>query len=106
MRDASIESGRGISKRLWHNKPFPKHTAWSAYSRERDILLTHEDLVETIPQIESTEHGAPAHAIDDNILPRYRRLRRYRGCVQLIKSVNDPPPTGGFLYAKGGTGVR
>jgi hypothetical protein len=70
------------------------------------IAKTHEDLIKAITQIDRRKDSGTCHAIDYNIFARYRRLGRYRSCIQLVECVDDPPAPIRFLDTESGTGVR
>ena len=102
----SVERRRGVTKPLWHYQPLPKHTAWGAHCRERDVPFTHQDLIESIHQIHGRKDGTLCHTIYDYVLPRYRRLSRYRCSIQLIECMHYPPPSCCFTHTEGRRAVR
>ena len=87
----TIKRSRGIGKPLWHNQPLPKHTARSANRCKRDITCSHEQLIITINQIESTVHSTPCHVVLKNVLSRNRCLCRYSGRIKLVISMHNTP---------------
>lgn len=106
VRDASVERRWCVGQALRHDQPLPKHTAWGADCCEGDIFLPHTDLIVSISQIQGREDGTALHAIDDDILPRYRRLSRYRCSVQLVVRMHNAPPSCCLFDTEGGGTVR
>ncbi|GMF82094.1 unnamed protein product [Phytophthora fragariaefolia] len=101
MEDHAIERGGGVLQSLGHNEPLPEHTAGSTESRERNVTLAHQYLVEAIGQVDGAEDGAARHGVQYHVLARNQGLRWDGGVVQLVESVDDVPTTRGLLHAEG-----
>lgn len=102
----TIERRWCVHEPLWHHQPLPQHTAGCADGRQRHVTLTHQDLIESIHQIDRGEHLAPRHPVQQHIFPWDGGLSWDRVCVQLIESVHHAPTTCGFTHTERRTGVR
>ncbi|KAJ8556845.1 hypothetical protein ON010_g9121 [Phytophthora cinnamomi] len=87
-------------------EPLREHPARGTHSRERDVTRSHEQLIESIDQVERTVHIAARHVVMKNVHPRDWRLRRNGGSVELVKSVHDTPLAIWLTDTERGRGVR
>ena len=106
LRNAPVKGGRGILQPLRHNKPLPEHPARSTDGSQRNILSSHKELIEPVSQIEGTINGGTHHSVNNDVLARDWRLRRYGRSVQLVEGVYNAPTPSGFLHTKCGAAVR
>ncbi|GMF32449.1 unnamed protein product [Phytophthora lilii] len=93
MRQASVESCRGILQSLWHHQPLPQHSAGGAHRRDRNVALTHEDLIESITQIKSTEDGALGQTLASTNVETLSVLTQASTGLQYRKITLENPPT-------------
>ncbi|GMF49010.1 unnamed protein product [Phytophthora fragariaefolia] len=63
MGDHAIERGGSVLQSMGHDEPPPEHTAGSTDSRERNVTLAHQYLVEAIGQVDGTEDDATRHGV-------------------------------------------
>lgn len=88
------------------SQTIPKHTAWGTHCHERNIPLTHENVIESISHTHGAEHGASTYAVDDDVLPWDRSMRRDGRRVQLVVRMYNAPTPSGFLHTESGAAVR
>jgi hypothetical protein len=81
VRYHAVESGRCVLQTLRYHQPLPEHPAGGTHCRERNVALSHEDLIETIHQIDRAVDNAAINGVEYHVFPRNGHICRNGGVV-------------------------